>query len=104
MTSPTTQADRIDRVRRAPTIIGKVWLIVLMADAPIGMRDVHNALCTVMDDPTEPNVLSSRLAEAVARGYLMQSGQRQSMRYRVTHNCTIPPGIRVRDVLDLAQA
>lgn len=68
------------------------------------MREVHNALCTVMDDPMDPNALSSRLAEAVHSGYLMQSGQRQSMRYRVTHNCTVPPSIRVRDVLDLVQA
>ncbi len=98
------QQQRCARVRRAPTLIGKVWLVIAQAGEPIALHNIRNALDTVLDEPIDDAYLTNLLSDAIKRGYVVTTGDRRSYRYKITPGCTVPTSITVRQVLEAGLA
>lgn len=96
--------EQAARVRRAPTTIGKLWMVLLQAQRPMRRREVRQTLDAIMPAPIGPCALGDLLTESKRRGYLTAQGHPHRMEYAVTPACNVPPSIRLADVLEAVQS
>lgn len=83
----------------AGTLVGTVFLTVLRKGRPMFAYEICEALADGL--PTDnKNSLYNCLKEAVRCGYVVREGRARLYRYRVTKDCTAPPGIRLADLME----
>lgn len=100
----TPTREQVGRVRRAPTITGKLWMVLLQAQRPMRRRELRQTLDAMATQPVCRRSFESALGECKLRGYLTVEGRTRELQFAVTPACNVPPSIRLADVLEAVQA
>jgi hypothetical protein len=79
------------------TTISAVWLTIYRAQRPLRYNEITQELSEMSHAQRGP-----ALHAAFRLGYLQRTGAPRAYEYAVTPNCTVPPGVRVLDVLEPA--